>query len=807
MLTVYDCIVNEHDLRLVLLAAAVCAFASFSAVNLLRHARRARHKQFWIGVAAVACGFGIWATHFIAMLAFSPGLPLGYNVILTTLSLLVAIAMTGLGTNLAITSEHPNADLAGGAIIGAGIAAMHFTGMAAFEVEGRMGRDPVHVIAAILTGILLSALAVRVALARGGATNRIAASALLTLAICAHHFIAMSAASVTPDPSIVVSAGTIASNPLAVAVAFGTVIILVTSLTGIGIDVRGRRRTRELERMRKLVNAAVEGLVICDGETIVTANDSFATLVGTSSRSLVGMPIGTFLTDIVIRSKLLGDQNESMEAELLSVSGASISVELIARVVDFGETQHRAIAVRDLRSRKEAEAHISYLAHHDALTGLPNRRSFNTRLDQQIAATDINGENYVALLCLDLDRFKEANDLFGHAAGDEILQSVAKIISQLLGQNDMLARLGGDEFAIIVPGVVTPTAASRLADQILDALHSENQNSQAGWMVSTSIGIAIFPVDGGDRETLLNHADQALYRAKAEGRNTFRFFEATMGVEAKERRLIEQELRQALMRDEMRMVYQPQMQIDTGEITGFEALMRWHNPRLGDIPPTSFIPIAEESGVILQLGEWALFVSCEEAASWEKPLTVAVNVSAVQLYSHDFPQKVHSVLLRTGLSPHRLELEITETSLIKDTNRALAALRHLKSLGVRIAMDDFGTGYSSLSNVRAFPFDMIKIDRSFIKSVDKNEQGAAIVKAVLGLGRGLGLPVLAEGIETPDELEFLAGELCTAGQGFYLGHPGPIENFRHLINGHVQTEGKTETVVVMPETVRRQIPS
>ena len=789
MLTVYNCIVNEHDLRLVLLAATVCIFASYAAANLLRHARRAIHKQFWVGVVAVAFGCGIWATHFIAMLAFSPNLPNGYNATLTAASLLIAIAMTGLGALHAVTSERPNADLAGGAIIGAGIVFMHFTGMAAFEIEGHIAWNPAFVVVAIALGIVFGAAAASVALSKGGMANRIAATVLLALAICSHHFIAMGAVSITPDASITVSAGAIPSQLLAVAVAVGTIVILVASLLGIGIDMRGRRHAREIERMRKLVNAAVEGLVICDGETIVTANDSFAALVGIAHRSLVGKSIETFLADPNLLSRLMGDQHESIEANLVT-SHAPVPVELIARTIDFGEKRHRAIAVRDLRSRKEAEAHISYLAHHDALTALPNRRSFNARLDQQIAATDINCENFVALLCLDLDRFKETNDLFGHAAGDEILQRVAKTISQLLGQTDMLARLGGDEFAIIVPGVVTPTAASRLADSILDALQAESENTQTGLMISTSIGIAIFPLDGNDRETLLNHADQALYRAKAEGRNTYRFFEANMGLEAKERRLIEQELRLALARTEIRMVYQPQMQIDTGIITGFEALMRWQNPRLGDVPPTTFIPIAEESGVILQLGEWALFVACQEAASWERPLTVAVNVSAVQLYSHDFPQRVHNALLQTGLQPHRLELEITETSLIKDTNRALVTLRQLKSLGVRIAMDDFGTGYSSLSNVRAFPFDMIKIDRSFIKSVDKNEQAAAIVKAVLGLGRGLGLPVLAEGIETPDELKFLAGELCTAGQGFYLGEPAPMESFRHLIRDRGQIGGE-----------------
>jgi predicted signal transduction protein with EAL and GGDEF domain len=345
----------------------------------------------------------------------------------------------------------------------------------------------------------------------------------------------------------------------------------------------------------------------------------------------------------------------------------------------------------------------------------------------------------------------------------------------------MLARLGGDEFAIILPEVSSTAAVSRLADDILEALRAENEKSQARSIVSSSIGIALYPTDGTDRETLLSHADTALYRSKAEGRNTYRFFEAKMGEETKERRLIEHELRQAMAGGELGLVYQPQIQIDSGEIIGFEALMRWRSPRRGDVPPNVFIPIAEESGLIVQLGDWALHEACREAVSWDEPLTVAVNVSAVQLHSQDFPHKVHDVLIRTGLPPQRLELEITETALIRDMNRALSALRQVKSLGVRVAMDDFGTGYSSLSNIRAFPFDVIKIDRSFIKSVDKNEQAAAIVRAVLGLGRGLGLPVMAEGIETSDELRFLTEEYCAAGQGFHLGEPASIEHFDHIV--------------------------
>ncbi|TIW43982.1 MAG: EAL domain-containing protein, partial [Mesorhizobium sp.] len=275
-------------------------------------------------------------------------------------------------------------------------------------------------------------------------------------------------------------------------------------------------------------------------------------------------------------------------------------------------------------------------------------------------------------------------------------------------------------------------------------------------------------------------ADTALYRAKAEGKDTYRYFEASMGAEARDRRVMEHDLRQAVARGEFRLVYQPQKEISTGRMIGFEALIRWHHPEHGDISPAVFIPVAEDSGAIIQIGEWVLSAACEEAARWKNPLMVAVNVSAVQLHNPNFSRKVHEVLLRSGLAPGRLELEITETALVKDMPRALATLRQVKALGVRVAMDDFGTGYSSLSNLRAFPFDKIKIDGSFIKSVDRNGQVAAIVRAVLGLGRGLGLPVLAEGVETLGELRFLDAEDCEIGQGFYLGRPGPIEAFGEL---------------------------
>ena len=391
---------------------------------------------------------------------------------------------------------------------------------------------------------------------------------------------------------------------------------------------------------------------------------------------------------------------------------------------------------------------------------------------------------HLALLLIDLDRFKEVNDLFGHGAGDAMLQKVALCVSGILRQGQMLARLGGDEFAIIAPNLADPQAAGRIAEAVLAVMREENRQSVGGGLVSASVGIALYPLDADEQAALVSHADTALYRAKAEGKDTYRYFEASMGAEARDRRVMEHELRQAIARKEFRLVYQPQREISSGRMVGFEALIRWRHPQRGDVSPATFIPVAEDSGVIIQIGEWVLATACAEAARWKNPLTVAVNVSAVQLHNPNFSRKVHEVLLASGLTSSRLELEITETALVKDMPRALATLRQIKALGVHVAMDDFGTGYSSLSNLRAFPFDKIKIDGSFIKSVDSNGQVAAIVRAVLGLGRGLGLPVLAEGVETLGELKFLDAEACEIGQGYYLGRPSPIEAVRRTDRRH-----------------------
>ena len=418
------------------------------------------------------------------------------------------------------------------------------------------------------------------------------------------------------------------------------------------------------------------------------------------------------------------------------------------------------------------------MAHHDPLTDLPNRMAFNECIAATLDLAKASGESF-ALLSIDLDRFKTVNDVFGHAVGDTLLRDVASRLAQA-SQGAFLARVGGDEFHVITSTGPQPATAEALAAKLCGALDTDIDIDGIPLRVRPTVGVAVFPQDGADVLTLVANADAALFRAKSEARGSIRFFELSMDKQLRDKRALQQDLRTAIVRGEIELHYQPQAYID-GEITGFEALVRWHHPRQGLVPPGVFIPLAEESGIIVELGEWILRTACREAASWPRPLSIAVNLSPVQFQHGDLAKLVHEILLETGLSPARLELEITEGVLIDDFNRAVSILRRLKALGVRIAMDDFGTGYSSLSYLQSFPFDKIKIDQSFIANLGHSQQAATIVRAVIALSRGLKMPVVAEGVETEEQVKFLAAEWCNEIQGYFVGRPKPIADYAELV--------------------------
>jgi diguanylate cyclase (GGDEF)-like protein/PAS domain S-box-containing protein len=442
-----------------------------------------------------------------------------------------------------------------------------------------------------------------------------------------------------------------------------------------------------------------------------------------------------------------------------------------------GQPQYLLSVIEDVTEQKNADNRITHLALHDALTDLPNRTAFNEHFAATLERARSSGGSF-AVLCLDLDRFKEVNDAFGHMIGDALLRSACERM-QGVSEGAFLARVGGDEFVLVATGQ-QPLTAEALAGRLQAAFAADFGVDGHALRVDVSIGVAVFPLDGEDATTLVGNAEVALHQAKSRSRGGIRFFTSAMDRQLRERRAMQNDLRHAVERGEFQLYYQPQARIDR-DIVGFEALLRWQRPDRGLISPASFIPIAEESGLVVEIGAWAVRAACREAASWPRPLQVAVNVSAIQFRRGNLPALVHAALLETGLKPERLELEITEGVLIEDVSLAQSVLRQLKVLGVRIALDDFGTGYSSLSYLHSFPLDAIKIDQSFVAKLYRAPQPGAIIRAIIGLAHGLKLPVLAEGVETEDQLAFLSREGCDLIQGYLLGRPLPIEAYAELV--------------------------
>jgi diguanylate cyclase (GGDEF)-like protein len=441
----------------------------------------------------------------------------------------------------------------------------------------------------------------------------------------------------------------------------------------------------------------------------------------------------------------------------------------------------------DITKRCEAEARVARLASEDPLTGLPNRRVFGTTLDQmsaQIPAAALTASaGEFAVLFLDLDRFKVINDTLGHCIGDLLLQEVAKRLQGTLEATDVLARLGGDEFAIVVRSVRSRETIEALADTLTEVVGRPYEIDGHRIRSSVSIGIAVGPLDGDNADDLLMAADLALYAVKAGGRGSYRFYQRAMNEEINDRRQTELDLREAIEKEELELHYQPIIDLQRNAITGFEALARWRHPDKGMIPPAVFIPVAEDGGLILPLGTWALTEACRRAAQWPDHLKVAVNLSPVQISTPHLPELVESILTDTGLAPHRLELEITERIFMEDGEETLSILHRLKSLGVRISMDDFGTGYSSLSYLRSFPYDNIKVDRTFVSRLNEGTEHVVIVQAVVSIARALAMTTTAEGIETLDQQEFLAALGCDEAQGYLFSAPIPIAEVPKLIAG------------------------
>jgi diguanylate cyclase (GGDEF)-like protein len=790
MYQVLTCLSTEHDWRLVVLAGAICFLASSVAISLFDRARAARGtaRFVWLALDATVSGSGIWATHFIAMLAYDPGTGAGYSIPVTVLSLVFAIAITGMGLSIALLEARRIWAAIGGAVVGVGVAAMHYTGMMALELPARITWSPSIVIASVVFGSLFGTLALLVASGPARPNRFAIATALLTVAIVSHHFTAMGAVTLVADPTIVFEGLSISPGILSFLVAVSAVVILGISLS---VAMMDRRSQTALDAQQVLLDTALEnmsqGLCMFDASgRIVLFNERILTLMGPAITAFKDRSLLELLQQMKANGKLEGDP-ETFFAKLVAEAHAG---ETVTRVFNWKDRAIRMVdqpmtgggwvsTFEDITEWQRAQDQISHMARHDALTNLPNRTLFREELERALLLAKPGSQ--IAVLCLDLDHFKKINDSLGHPIGDALLKEAASRLRACIGPADTVARLGGDEFAIVQFGNHSdPSIISALASRIVDAVAAPYDIDGQHLVIGVSIGISLAPDDGDNPVELLKNADLALYRAKADGRGTYRFFEAGMDARAQARRVLEQDLRLALKRSEFEVHYQPIRDIASEEIVVCEALVRWRHPQRGLVAPNHFIPLAEETGLIVPLGAWVLQQACREAVLWSKAC-VAVNLSPVQFRNTDLLGTVRAVLKETGLPAHRLELEITESVLLQNSETTRGILHELRALGVKISLDDFGTGYSSLSYLRSFPFDKIKIDRSFVNELATRQDSLAIIRAVTGLGNSLGIATTAEGVETDAQLEMLSREGCTQAQGFLISKPRPIAEVRDML--------------------------
>jgi diguanylate cyclase (GGDEF)-like protein len=824
MFRTLTCLTEEHDWRLVVLAVLVCFAASIVAINIFHRANasKAITRLIWIVIAGAAIGYGIWATHFIAMLAYEPGVSSGYDTVLTVSSLIAAMLFTSCGLGFAAGTPARWRAPVGGAIMGAGIASMHFMGMWALQVPGHVHWSFDLVFASIILGMVFSYAALGIAVRFQDGPRTCAAALLLTLAIVTHHFIAMGALKVIPDPTPAPDALSLSPAVLALVIAGVAISVLGMSLIGVLADRRLAIRTSKFEqiisqlslarqqvedsqrevhqqklRLDTAINNMGEGLCMFDGnKRLVVCNDRYAQIYRLPPKLLrPGTAHHAIIHHRIINRILKCDGSSSATDQVLSKLRALPNDASSSRIDELSDG--RLICVtrqpmegggwvathRDVTEQQRTEARMAYIAKHDALTDLPNRVMLREEMVRALSVTATGGAD-LAVLVLDLDRFKEINDTLGHPVGDSLLQAVAARLRACIRKSALIARLGGDEFAVIERVSDPVIEATAIAESIRQALSEPFDLGDHHVTTGATIGIAVAPYDGLNSDQILKGADLALYSAKSSARGTFRFYEPELDTQMSARRDLERDMRKAIANGEFELYYQPFVDLERSEVLGCEALLRWHHPKLGMVGPAEFIPLAEETGLIVPFGEWVLMTACAEAVKWPDHVKLAVNLSPAQFRNRELVPSVVSALASSGLAAERLELEVTETAIIHDSEAVFAALVRLQDIGVQIALDDFGTGYSSLSFLQRFPFDKIKIDRSFVNELTSaKEEARLIARAVVRFAVSLGKTTTAEGVETKEQQDILRSECCAEMQGYYFSRPRPSGEITQLLAG------------------------
>lgn len=752
MIRLVSCITEQHSWPLLLVAVCVCAAGHLAAVFMLSRARQCvrAHRNLWLTVAGLVIGGSIWATHFIAMLSYS--IPVTYRLSETALSIVVAIGISCLATFASFYVSGRQGALTAGALLGLAIATMHAVGLTAILGTALIEADLATTITAWAVGGIFAIGGMLLLSRKMTSLWLVGASLLFVAAVCGHHMISMSGLQVIPLYTDVGEALTFIDRVgIAVGVCVVSSLLIATGIAALFID-------RHLTDVKGLANATFEAVVLTRDGQIVHANERFAALTARTIGELRSLPLTDLLTD---RNGIRGS---------LTSDAGSVPVEIVEGVIEYRGRETNVYGLRDLTERLEAHRQLEHLASHDALTGLLNRRAFNERAERAVTLASAN-ETELAFLTLDLDRFKSINDTHGHAHGDRVLQQVAEVLRLSFDAPAIIGRLGGDEFAVLLPDAdleLAQTTAGAFTEKFRSAFAIHDKAGALG----VSVGIATFPAHGTNLRQLQTSADAALYRAKLDGKGRVSAFDRFLNQEMRERARLETELRQAAEEGELFLLYQPIVDRVSGLTIGREALLRWRHPRYGVLSPAVFIKAAEESGSIVEIGRWVLQEACRKAVQWNEEF-IAINVSARQLLSLDLLSHVTAALDASGLSAGRLELEITETSLLEDRPEVAQNLAALKALGAKIVMDDYGSGYSSMTNLRRYAFDKIKIDRAYVAALNDDPVAEVIIDCAVALARSLGLAVVIEGVETEEQRLRLVQKAPDQLQGFLFGRPVP----------------------------------
>ncbi|KAB2333500.1 bifunctional diguanylate cyclase/phosphodiesterase [Bacillus mesophilum] len=794
---------SYYNITLVFISILIAVIASYASLNIVSRLRRSSGmvRYIWLTAGAFSLGFGIWSMHFIAMLAHHLSIPVMYDTFLVVLSIVLAVVACAIA--FAIVSIGLNRGLfifIGAAFISAGIALMHYVGMEAMVMDAAIIYDPLLFVLSIIIAFVASLAALYLffyfeknANQKYTHLKKIASSLVMGAAISGMHFTGMAAATyesmgIDHNHAHAHSSAAINTTVMGFSIGIGMFLLLTIILASTFLDRRFQQKTDQLQFLdnmyQSIIMTANDAIVLADSNgNIIAWNNAAEAIFYYKENEIIGKNLDVIipvnyrkahnkgLKDFIASGKeqIIG---KSVELEGLRKNGEVFSIELTLSTLTNDENTYFSGIIRDISERKKNEKKITELVYRDPLTNLPNRRFLNNYLSLSIEQAAINHQS-LAVLFIDLDRFKYINDTLGHSVGDHLLVEVSKRMSKYIEKKDMLARQGGDEYILIFPQMNHQHAA-KISQQILDELLMPFHFEDNELFISASIGISMYPEDGGEADLLVKNADTAMYRAKDNGKNNYQFFTSDMNDLMAKKMRLEIGLRKAVINNELELYYQPQIHVNTGHIKGVEALIRWNHPKMGTVSPAEFIPLAEETGLIIQIGNWVIETACRQAKEWEiqgyAPVRMSINISARQFQQTSFVDTVMEIIENTKIDPQYLELELTET-IVQDPVYAIPVLNQLKEMGIKLSLDDFGTGYSSLSYLKSFPLDTLKIDRSFISTVNESGKDAAIVKTIINMANSLDLNVIAEGVETNEQLLSLKQDGCDEYQGYLFSKP------------------------------------